>query len=178
MPDTGTESRTDAPVDTETTADAQHLLSVYLRDHHAAAGAGLALARRCHQNNLDSEFEHDLGELVAQIESDSEQLSTAMAALGVEPSRTKALAACLGEYVGRLKANGRLFDYSPASRVLELEGLIAGINAKRQLWRTLGAAEQDALDRSELETLASRADQQCAVAERLHGRAASIAFVR
>jgi hypothetical protein len=99
-----------------------------------------------------------------------------MAALGVEPSRIKSMGARLGELVARLKANGRLFEYSPASRVLELEGLLAGITAKRQLWRSLSAAEQDALDRSELETLSSNADGQIALVDALHGRAAHIAF--
>lgn len=166
-----TTTETDGP-----TADGQHLLALYLRDHHAAAGAELALVRRCRQNNLGTEFEQELGGLVANIASDADRLSDAMATLGVEPSRVKAVTSQAGEFVARLKSNGRLFDYSPTSRVLELEGLIAGITAKRQLWRSLNATEQDAFSRTELETLSARADEQIAVADALHGRAARIAF--
>lgn len=157
-------------------ADAEQLLAVYLRDHHAAAGAGLALVRRCHDNNLGTEFEQELGDLVAKIASDADRLSDAMATLGVEPSRVKVVMAKAGEFIARFKANGRLFEYSPASRVVELEALIAGITAKRQLWRSLNAAEQSAFDRTELEMLSARADEQIAVVDALHGRAAAIAF--
>jgi hypothetical protein len=165
-----------APAPDETSTDARQLLAVYLQDHHAAAGAGLALVRRCHRNNDGTEFERELGDLVANIASDADRLSDAMATLGVEPSRIKVVASQAGELVARLKSNGRLFDYSPTSRVLELEGLIAGLTAKRQLWHSLHAAEQDAFSRSELETLSARADEQIAVAEALHGLAARIAF--
>jgi hypothetical protein len=172
---------TDTPTPPETPdadprADAQHLLAVYLQDHHAAAAAGLALARRCHQNNLGTEFEQGLGGLVAGIASDADRLSDAMASLGIEPSRIKVVAAQAGEVVARLKSNGRFFGYSPTSRVIELEALIAGITAKRQLWRALNAAEQDAFERSELDALSARADQQIAVVDALHGRAAHLAF--
>lgn len=158
--------------------DAQRLLGVYLRDHHAGAVAGVALVRRTHHNNIGSEFEHELRDLVGEIERDAERLDAAMTALGVEPSRTKDVAARAGEFIARLKANGHLVQYSPTSRVLELEALTAGIKAKGGLWRALGAAKQDTLGASELQTLSDRADRQLAVADDLHDRAVRIAFQR
>lgn len=160
----------------EANDEVDRLLTVYLRDHHAAAAAGVALVRRIHTNNLGSEFEHDLGNLVTEIERDAERLDAAMTALAVEPSRTKDVVARTGEFVARLKANGHLVQYSPTSRVLELEALIAAITAKRGLWRALGAAKPDALESSDLKTLMAGAEQQLAVGEQLHGRAVRIAF--
>ena len=160
----------------EANDEVDRLLAVYLRDHHAAAAAGVALVRRIHTNNLGSEFEHDLGNLVTEIERDAERLDAAMTALAVEPSRTKDVVARTGEFVARLKANGHLVQYSPTSRVLELEALIAAITAKRGLWRALGAAKPDILESSDLKTLLAGAEQQLAVGEQLHGRAVRIAF--
>jgi hypothetical protein len=45
--------------------------------------------------------------------------------------KVKNIAAWGIEKVGRLKLNGQLTGYSPLSRVVELEGLLAGIAGKR-----------------------------------------------
>jgi hypothetical protein len=63
-----------------------------------------------------------------------------MMRLDVGRDSLKVGAVWLGEKLGRLKLNGRLLDYSPLSRVIELEGLIAGAHARLCLWRTLAAA--------------------------------------
>jgi hypothetical protein len=154
----------------------RHLLGIYLRDHHAAASAGVALAHRCHRNNLGSEFERELRDLANEIERDADRLSAAMAGIDVEPSRIKEAAARAAELIARLKSNGRLVDYSPSSRVLEFEGLRAGIAAKRQLWRSLTVTTPSPLDPTELAGLAERADRQLAVVDALHERAARAAF--
>jgi hypothetical protein len=164
------------PDETSTDADAQQLLAVYLQDHHAAAGAGLALVRRCHQNNDGTEFERELGDLVANIASDADRLSDAMATLGVEPSRIKVVASQAGEVVAVSSRTAACSTTHRRAGSSNSKGLIAGITAKRQLWRSLHAAEQDAFSRSELETLSARADEQIAVVDALHGLAARIAF--
>ena len=46
----------------------------------------------------------------------------------------------LGEKAGRLKLNGRLFEYSPLSRVVELESLTLAGTARQLLWRSLAVA--------------------------------------
>ena len=67
---------------------------------------------------------------------------------------------------------------SPSSRVVELEGLLAGIDAKRNLWRSLrtAAAARPALAETALDDLIARATSQ---RDRLlveHERAARNAF--
>jgi hypothetical protein len=83
-----------------------------------------------------------------------------------------------GELVARLKTNGVLTHYSPSSRVLELEGLLAGIDAKRSLWRSLRTAGVVDLapDAPDLEALIVRATSQRQRLQVEHERAAQIAF--
>jgi hypothetical protein len=60
-----------------------------------------------------------------------------MASDGLSVSRWKATATTLGELVGRLKLNGRLFQTSPLTPLLELELLASGLRGKRSGWRTM-----------------------------------------
>ena len=56
-----------------------------------------------------------------------------MGHLGARKRRWRMAGALLGERLARLKPNGKVFRYSPLSRVLELEGLIMGVTGKLQL---------------------------------------------
>ena len=99
--------------------------------------------------------------------------------LDVSEDRIKASIFWLGEKVGRLKPNGELLQFSPLSRVVELEGLITGVSGKLSLWRTLLelAERDDRLDEGELEVLAGRAEDQLLRLHALRGAAGLIAFV-
>jgi hypothetical protein len=119
------------------------LLPIYLNDHLAGSSAGLDLAKRTAKENEGTEFGEPLKDLAAQIEADRAVLEDVLARLDVKRDQLKVGAGWLGEKLGRLKLNGRLLEYSPLSRVIELEGLIAGVNAKLALWRTLAAAAAD-----------------------------------
>jgi hypothetical protein len=163
--------RDDAP------ADAERLFHIYLRDHHAADVAGLALAHRALQNNAGSEYEAELRTFVEDIEEDSKALRMAMAELGIEPSPVKMLVARGSEFISRLKTNGRIVHYSPSSRVLEFEGLAAGLAAKQQFWRSLTVAKQDVIPADQLDHLIERAGDQAERVDALHARAARTAFV-
>jgi hypothetical protein len=88
--------------------------------------------------------------------------------------RVKIAVGWTAEKVGRLKPNGQLRGYSPLGRLLELETLLGGINAKHALWRALEQA--DAVDEARLARLARRAQRQAAVVRRLHGEAAALAL--
>ena len=68
--------------------------------------------------------------------------------LDVSEDRIKATLFWVGEKVGRLKPNGELLQFSPLSRVVELEGLLTGVSGKLSLWRTLLelAPQDDRLD--------------------------------
>jgi hypothetical protein len=115
----------------------QKLLSIYLNDHLAGAIAGNELARRAAGNNRGTPEGDFLEGLAREIEEDRQTLEGLMADLGIRKDILKDSAAWLLEKAGRLKLNGRLLGYSPLSRVLELEGLSAGIQAKISLWQNL-----------------------------------------
>jgi hypothetical protein len=119
------------------------LLPIYLNDHLALATAGCDLARRSAGSNEGTELGELLEELAAQAQADRAQLQDVMARLDVRRDQLKTGAGWLAEKLGRLKLNGRLLDYSPLSRVIEIEGLIAGVTGKLALWRTLAATAPD-----------------------------------
>ncbi len=161
---------------TPTTTD--HLLAVYLRDHFAGAAAGLALAERCQRNNHDNPLGAVMAEVSAEIAADRDSLRDIMSALDVSEDPLKAALGHVAEVVGRLKTNGVLTHYSPSSRVVELEALLAGIDGKANLWRSLrlAAATRPQLDTAELERLIERASSQRTRLQGEHERAASAAF--
>ena len=72
-----------------------------------------------------------------EIADDRQTLRSIMQQLGIEPSAFKSALGAAGELLSRLKPNGRLVGYSPLSRLIELETLVAGIETKRNLWRAL-----------------------------------------
>ena len=145
--------------ETTTTKDVDHLLAVYLRDHFAGAAAGVALAERCRRSNEDNPLGAVLAEIAAEISTDRDSLRDIMKRLNVSEDALKAMLGQAGELVARLKTNGVLTHYSPSSRVIELEGLLAGIDAKRNLWRSLrtAAATRPELDTAALGELIGRA---------------------
>jgi hypothetical protein len=168
----------EAPTSSTESDDRAQLLRIYLQDHRAAAGAGLALVRRVARNNRGTPFEATLARLSAQVSTDVETLDEILAALGLAPHTPKVALALMAERVGRFKPNGRLRSYSPLSRLLELEGLEAGINAKRMLWRALGpeAHRYPALNRFDLAVLEQRAVEQSRSLEEIHLEAARLAL--
>jgi hypothetical protein len=153
------------------------LLAIYLNDHLAGATAGVELARRLRASNRhDPEFGPALAELCAEIEADRETLKAVMDQLGVGQSTLKPLAAVFGERLGRLKLNGRLWGYSPLSRLDELELLQIGVVGKRRLWRALEHTHPGDLSAFELDALAERATGQLRRLEALHLKAAGLAL--
>jgi hypothetical protein len=153
------------------------LLATYLNDHLAGATAGVELARRLRASNEDDpEFGPALAEVCAEIEADRETLKAVIDRLGVGQSKLKPLAAVLGERLGRLKLNGRLWGYSPLSRLDELELLQIGVAGKRRLWRALEHTHAGELPGFELGALAERATEQLRRLEALHLKAATLAL--
>lgn len=125
-------------------AASQHTrLRIYLNDHLAGATGGVALARRCLANNRGTRYEGFLAHLLDGVEQDRQALGEVIDRLGMGRNRGKVLAAVVLERAGRLKPNGQLRGYSPLSRVIEFEGLRAGVQAKRSMWR---AAQEVAAD--------------------------------
>jgi hypothetical protein len=108
--------------------DVRRFLTTYLRDHRAGASAGVSLARRCARMNTETDFGPELEVLADEVAQDCRTLEAIMARVGVRPSRLKQAAGALSERLGRLKVNDRLVRYGPLSRLLELDGLSAGID--------------------------------------------------
>src|SRR3954465_11991538 len=149
------------------------LLPIYLNDHLAAATGGGDLARRAAGANEGSELGEFLTWLAGEAEADRAQLEDVMSRLDIGRDQLKVGAGWLAEKLGRLKLNGRLLDYSPLSRVIELEGLIAGVTAKLGLWQTLAAAAATEPRVAEIDFvhLIERAEAQRAALNEHHARA-------
>ncbi len=156
----------------------QGLLATYLNDHFAGSMTGVELARRSRDANDGSELGVLLGRLSAEIEEDRATLESVMDGVGAGRDRAKIAAAWVGEKAGRLKPNGQLIGYSPLSRVVELEGLSAGIEAKRLLWAALEPLEDPRLAAFDFGQLTERAARQRTELEPFRLAAAQTAFGR
>jgi hypothetical protein len=154
------------------------LLEIYLDDHWAAAGGGAALARRTARNNAGTVWAARLESLAADIDADERVLTLVRSELGLERGQWKRRLAMAGEVVGRLKPNGRVISYSPLSRVYELEGLIAGVAAKRCLWVALSRAFRSRQEVSSVDVagMERRAREQADELAALHREAVAAAF--
>jgi hypothetical protein len=128
----------------------KRLLDIYLRDHDAASAGGVALAAKA------------LGRddpIVKQIARDRKALEQVMYQLGVSPSAMKVVFVRVAERVSRLKLNGRIFERSPLSRLVELETLVVGVRGKEALWTALRRAEIS-LENIDLDALSRSAKAQ------------------
>jgi hypothetical protein len=154
------------------------LFHIYLADHLAGSGGGVSLAKRIAKQNQGNEFGREMSHIAAAIEEDQAALERIMASVGARRRRWRQAAAVVGERLSRLMPNGKLFSYSPLSRVLEFEGLIVGVSGKLQLWRSLLETRSDdsRFDVTALERLRGRAEEQRRELEQLHARAAEQAF--
>jgi hypothetical protein len=154
-------------------------LHIYLQDHLAGATFGLELVQRCRRNNEGTEFAESLAELTAEIAEDRRALQRVMHDVGADASRTKVAAGWTLEKIRRLKPNGRLFEYTPLARVVELESLAIGIAGKRAMWQALDdvASTEDRLDPHDFSRLAQRADDQLLRVDALRLDAARTAFL-
>jgi hypothetical protein len=166
-----------APARAREGENSRRFLEIYLRDHHAGSTAGLSLVRRCRQSNRGTTWDAMLAPVEDEIAEDRETLESMMRGLAIEPSPIKSALGALGEVASRLKSNGRLFGYSPLSRMIELETLAAGIETKRNLWRALRHVDDgEVLDVSVLDALIERAESQRKRVLELHDRAADDAL--
>ena len=142
-------------------------LATYLNDHLGGSTFGVELVRRAAAENDGSELGAFLSQLATEIDADRETLKAIMAELGVKADRAKVAAGWAAEKMGRLKPNAQLRGYSPLSPLVELEGLLIGIQGKLSLWRALAeVADSLGLDRARIEGLVARAVSQQTDVER------------
>jgi hypothetical protein len=153
-------------------------LEVYLQDHLAGATGGVELARRIASQNEGTAYGDVMARLAGEIDEDREELKAIMARVGAGADRLKIAGAWAGEKAGRLKRNGTWLEYSPTSRLIELEGLSAGVTGKLRLWTALReiAPGRPDLDAANLDNLIARATRQLDTLAEQHRRAAAEAF--
>lgn len=154
------------------------LLAIYVEDHLALSLGGIRLARRALAENRGTPYAEFLDRLLPELEDDRAVLEDVARALGGARSVLKEVAVVAGEYVGRLKLNGKLFSYSDLSRVWELEGLMAGSESRRGLLKVLARARKKdpRLQGFDFEALEERAKGHREELEHWRLRAADIAF--
>jgi hypothetical protein len=155
------------------------LLATYLNDHLAGSTAGRDLARRLASSNRGSEvYGPPAQQLADEVRDDRETLLEIMRALDVGVDHIKVAGGWAAEKLGRLKPNGRLFSYSPLSRLVELEAMTLGVRGKLALWEALAVAlaGDERLADVDLEALARRAAKQLETLESLRLAAAGEAL--
>ncbi|MDQ3646376.1 MAG: hypothetical protein M3345_05505 [Actinomycetota bacterium] len=153
-------------------------LQIYLNDHLAGSMAGIELIKRSAANNEGTPLGDFWKGLEAEVDSDRAALLEILAAVGGQPDRLKEGTAWIAEKVGRLKMNGQLVGYSDLSRLIELEGMGVGLDAKMALWEALRrlAARDDRLDAVMIDELIERCTRQRQELERFRLAAADTAF--
>ena len=157
---------------------ATEYLETYLQDHRAGAETGADLAHRLVEQNAGTPYEPFLVRIAQEIEQDTAMLEDVMQRCGVDRPALKMAGAKVAERLGRLKPNEQLSGYSPLSRVLELEGLRAGVQGKLALWDSLLqiAPSDGRLDEVRLAACAARAEAQLQALREHHAMAAREAF--
>ncbi len=160
------------------TPTATEYLETYLQDHRAGAEAGSDLAHRLADENRGTPYEGFLGTLAREIDQDIAVLEDIMSRYDVSKPTLKMTSAKVAERLGRLKPNERVSGYSPLSRLLELEGLRAGVQGKLALWEALAriAPHDDRLDEGQIAGLQAKAERQLEGLREHHAIAAREAF--
>ena len=137
-------------------------IAIYLRNHEAAAHAGVDLFRRVTNSQRDADRRAELAAITVQIREDLASLQAMMRELHISPDLALTAVLRLGEKVGRWKPNGRIVRRSPLSGLLEIEALVDVVYAKLSGWRGLDAASdlQSRRGTVSLGTLIQRAEEQ------------------
>lgn len=78
----------------------------------------------------------------------------------MQPNPLMGVALQVGERIGRLKPNGRVLRRAPLSDLIEVEGLVDAVSAKRTGWYALAAAQLPAEQADQIDQLIRRADGQ------------------
>jgi DNA-binding FrmR family transcriptional regulator len=153
-------------------------LDVYLNDHLAGAAAAVELVERLRASNEGSALATHLGGLGRLIEEDRDTLAAVMEQLGVVRSAPKQMAGKVLETLSRLRLSERVTGNAHVTRLMELETLSLGIEAKLALWRSLGQVTSSRPDLAglDLPALEARAVDQRTGLEPYRLEAASQAF--
>jgi len=149
-------------------------ITIYLRDHLAMGRAGIDFAIRIANSNDHNVIGARLDEFISELDEEIDAVLRTMELLGIEPSQLKMAGAWLAEKIGRFKLNGEVTGYSPLSRVLELEFLMAAVQARKGLWMTMNDARRvyPELDELPIDRFVRRTDRQLEELTDMHKKAA------
>jgi len=163
-----------------TPADERHqLLRIYLNDHRGAAAGGVRLAQQIARQHAETPFGGPIARVATETEADSRVLDRVSERVGVTRNVVKMTLGAVGEFVSRLKFGGVWGRSSPPSHLLEVELLMAGVDARRSLWRALDIIDVPELGDFDFELLQRRATEHRERLVELHGHVArSLAGVR
>jgi hypothetical protein len=152
------------------------LLAIYLNDHLTAATAGVELVKRAAGGQRDQARRTRLSQLASEVAADRASLLAVMRRLGVKPAPHRVALGWAAEKVGRLKTNGSVVQRSPLSDLIELEGMLLGVEGKACLWRSLQvvAVTDKRLDAHELDLLEERAAGQRSELESMRQSSAEV----
>ncbi len=155
------------------------MLGIYLNDQLAAGVIWREVARRSAGSNEGTPLGEAVDRVATQIAEDVETFEQIMQRLGIGRSRLKTSLAVVAERAGRFKLNGRLFEYSPLSRFVELDFLAAGIEGKKILWANLRdfADLSTRLPDIDFDGLIERAERQRTELEPFRAQAGRNAFL-
>jgi hypothetical protein len=153
-------------------------LATYLNDHLAGSEVALDLLEHLRRLVPGAPVGQFAAELQAEIVADRQDLEALMARLEIAQSRTRKVAAWVGEKFTELKL---LLDdrKGGALRLLEIwDALSLGIEGKRLLWHTLASAVdgRPELAGIDLKKLGKRAEDQRRKVEVKRLEAAKAAF--
>lgn len=153
-------------------------LLTYLNDHLGASVAGIELTHRCLSNNRNSELGKFLEHLLLVLREEQVRIRKLIRRLGGTESVAKKLGGWALEKVGRLKLNNALFRYSDLSRVVELETLLAGLQAQAGMWRAMEAFRSDdpRFDGIDFSTAKEQSEEMLRKMQEFHAQAAELAF--
>ena len=115
-------------------------IHIYLEDHLAMMVGELELITRAEESNRNTELGQFLKQLKLDVAEQKGKLEGVLINAGYKEGiggQLKQGAAWLTEKLGRLKLNDALLEYSALSRVVELEALMASIQARVTMWITL-----------------------------------------
>lgn len=163
------------PDSRRTPSTSAKVLRIYVNDHRAGAVGGVALYRRIADRYSGTPLGEAAGELVGAIEDDRQALERWAHTHGIAPNPLKKMVTRIVEIVARAKLNGYVIRRSPLSPVLEIEALLAGIDAKCSLWHSLQAAGLP-VGGSDYDVLIGRATEQRAQLVPFHANAAVAAL--
>lgn len=118
-------------------SDEERLFRIYLQDHLAVLRGAVELAHRVKQQ-CDEEWAREAAtRFLGGVIEDRKELLRVARDLGVEPSLAKEAGAWLGQKLGGLKLNGRVFSRSPLSTLVEMEGMCMLAAHGEAAWRAL-----------------------------------------